>query len=141
MDLVIIALTLLPILMTTAFRWARRGRLAAHRNLQTITIALVLVAVVLFEADVRSSGGKAAFLAHNPSRAALVGAILQIHVAMATSTLIAWIALAATSWRRFHRSLPGDFSRLHRRLGRATFAGVCMLSLTGALIYLLVFVL
>jgi len=141
MDVVIVLLTLLPVLMLAAFRLARRGRVTFHRNMQCATLLLVLLVVVLFELDVRQSGGKAAFLAQNPPRASLVGAILRFHIGIATLTFFGWLALAALSWSRFRRSLPGAFSRLHKRLGKVTFVGVCILSSTGALIYLLVFVL
>ncbi len=140
MDVVIVFLTLLPILMLAAFRAARTGRLAVHRNLQAGTLALVLLVVVLFELDVRLSGGKAAFLAQNPGRADLVAPILRFHVAVATLTFVAWLALAVASWSRFRATLPGAFSRLHRRLGKAAFVGACVVSTTGALVYVLLFV-
>jgi putative membrane protein len=141
MDVVIVLLTLLPLLMLLAFRLARAGRVALHRNMQIATLFLVLLVVLLFELDVRLSGGKAAFLAQNPARASTVATILRIHIGIATITFLAWLALAALSWSRFGRSLPGAFSQLHKRLGKLTFVGVCLLSSTGALIYALVFVL
>jgi uncharacterized membrane protein YozB (DUF420 family) len=141
MDTVIVLLTLLPLLMLVAFRFARRGRAALHRNMQVATLVMVLLVVVLFELDVRLSGGKAAFLAHNPARASTVESILRFHIAVATFTFLAWLGLAAVSWPRFRRSLPGTFTRIHRLLGKVTFAGACLLSSTGALMYALMYVL
>jgi len=141
MDAVIILLTALPILLLLSFRFARRGATRRHRNIQATTPALVLSAVLLFEADVRHSGGKAAFLALNPGRASLVEPILRAHIVLATITFLAWLFLAGVSWRRYGAALPGSFGALHRRLGKITFAAVCLVSLSGALMYLLVYVL
>jgi putative membrane protein len=140
MDVVIVFLTLLPVLMLTAFRAARTGRLSMHRNMQAGTLAVVLVVVVLFELDIRLTGGKAAFLAQNPTRADLVAPILRFHVAIATLTFLAWLSLAVASWSRFRATLPGAFSHMHRRLGKAAFVGACLVSATGALVHALLFV-
>lgn len=140
MDAGILLLTLLPILMLVAFKLARRRRHAAHRNLQTGTLAIVLVILVLFEVDIRLRGGSAAFLAQYPERATIVRAILRVHIAMATLTFVAWLGLGLVSWSRFSRGLPGTFSRTHKRLGKATFVGACFLSASGALMYALLFV-
>jgi len=43
------------------------------------------------------------------------------------------------SWRRYGAVLPGSFGALHRRLGKITFAAVCLMSLSGALMYVLVY--
>jgi hypothetical protein len=67
-----------------------------------------------------------------PDRAALVRAILRAHVAVATATFVAWFSLAAVSWRRLSRTLPGSFSRLHRLAGRLTFAGECFVAFSPA---------
>ena len=141
MDTVIVLLTLLPMLMLLAFRFARKGRVSLHRNMQVATLLLVLLVVVLFEVDVRLSGGKAAFLAQNPNRATMVDSILRFHITIATLTLFAWLGLALVSWPRFRHSLPGAFTGLHKRLGKITFAGACLLSSTGALMYALVYLL
>jgi putative membrane protein len=140
MDVAIVALTVLPVLMLIAFRAARRGHTRAHRNMQAATLALVLLIVVLFELDVRLSGGKAAFLARNADRARVIEPVLRAHIAVASATFFAWLSLGVASWSRFGQTLPGPFSRWHRRLGLMTFAGACLLSLSGALIYALAFV-
>lgn len=141
MDVAISFLTALPALMGLALRFARTRRYRAHRNTQAATLLVVLVVVVLLELDIRLSGGTAAFLAHAPGRLELVRPLLFVHVAAATLTAIAWLILAVISWRRFRITLPGTFSRLHRRIGWTTFAGACFLSSSGAALYALCFVL
>jgi hypothetical protein len=141
MDVVIVVLTLLPLEMMAAFRLAKARHHVAHRNMQVAALVAVLSAVVLFEADIRISGGKAAYLAQNPARAALVAPLLQAHIAIATATFFTWLGLAVLSWPRLGTSLPGRFSRLHALLGRAAFVGACLMSSTGAVMYALVFVL
>lgn len=141
MDLAILFLTLLPCLMGLAFRFARARRYRAHRNTQVLTLTLVLTVLVLFELDIRLKGGSAALFAEIPERASIVRPLLYAHILVATLTFFAWLGLAAASWRRFERVLPGTWSKRHRRLGRLTFLGACALSSSGAAIYALVYVL
>jgi putative membrane protein len=140
MDVGILLLTLLPALMLWAFRLARNRRLSAHRNVQTATLAVVLIVLVLFEIDIRLRGGSAAFLAQYPERAAIVRGILRAHLVTAAATFLAWLELGVVSWIRFRRVLPGAFSLAHKRVGRFTFVGACLLSASGALMYALLYV-
>ena len=139
MDAGITLLTSMPLLMLWAFRLARRRRFVAHRNLQSATLAIVLVVLVVFEIDLRRRGGSA-FIDQFPERAAIIRVILEGHIAVATATFFAWFALGVISWTRFTKSLPGTFSRLHKRLGKATFVGACLLSASGAAVYALLYV-
>lgn len=141
MDVSIVLLTLLPLSLWAAIRLARARRYRAHRNLQVITLFAVLLVLALFELDIRMSGGTAALLARVPERAALVRPLMFAHIAVASLTFLAWLALALVSWRRFGAHLPGSFIRLHRRLGWLIFVGACFLSSSGALSYVLLYVL
>jgi uncharacterized membrane protein YozB (DUF420 family) len=140
MDASIVFLTLLPVLIWRALRFAREKRYVAHRNMQIATLAVVLAVLVLFELDVRLTGGPAQFLAQAPERASFVRALMRLHIAVASLTFIAWFALALVSWKRLGNVLPGSFTRLHRRLGWTIFVGACFLSSSGALTYALVYV-
>jgi hypothetical protein len=62
-------------------------------------------------------------------------------LAAATGTFALWLTLVLRSWGRFQRDLPGAFSSTHRRLGKVTLVGAGLLSSSGLLLYLLVFVL
>ena len=140
MDAGITLLTSMPLLMLWAFRLARRRRHTAHRNVQSATLAIVLVVLVIFEIDLRMRGGSA-FIDQFPERAAIVRAVLKGHIVVATATFFAWFGLGLISWTRFSKSLPGTFSRLHKSLGKATFVGACLVSVSGAAIYALLYVL
>lgn len=61
MDAVVVAIVLTPFLFLWAVRLVRRGEFARHRNWQTALLGVLLAAVVLFEVDIRLSGGTAAF--------------------------------------------------------------------------------
>jgi putative membrane protein len=138
MDVTIVLLTALPFVMLAAFRLARHRRLTAHRTLQIALLATVLVVLVLFELDIRLSGGTQAFVAQ--SRLGPIALpLLRIHVAIATITFLSWLALILASLKRFRRVLPGPFTPRHRMWGKLTFVGVCLLSSTGAALYACVY--
>lgn len=69
-----------------------------------------------------------------------VRAFLAAHVLVAVTTAILWTTLAVRSWRRFRTRLPGPFSATHRRLGKLTVLGVGLLSSSGLLLYIFLFV-
>jgi uncharacterized membrane protein YozB (DUF420 family) len=138
MDVTIVLLTVLPFAMLFAFRLARRRRVATHRSLQIGLLLAVLTALVLFELDIRMSGGTTAFVAQSRF-GALVMPLLRFHIAIATVTFLSWLSLILASIKRYERVLPGAFSARHRAWGKLTFVGVCLLSSSGAALYACVY--
>ena len=141
MDIVLIAMTLTPFLLVWAIRLARRGQFVLHRNIQSGLLAVLLVAVVLFEADVRMSGGSGTFLAGSPYVGTpLLTWLLRVHIAVAVTSFLAWTWVVARAWRV--PLVPGsaDFGPAHRRTGYLIFAGVTFTSISGAALYWLSFV-
>jgi putative membrane protein len=140
MDIAIVLFTVLPLLLGFAIRFAKRRRYLAHRNLQTATLLLILILIVLFELNIRLSGGTSTFLAKSSVNPHFLRVFLRFHIVVATITAIVWTTLVVRSWRRFRRELPGSFSRAHRRWGWITFGGVFVLSSTGCALYVMLFV-
>ena len=140
MDIAIILFTTLPFFILIALQLARHRKFISHRNMQIATLALVLIALGIFELDIRLTGGINAFLAHSSMPMSFTRRFLDFHIVIASVTALVWIGLAVTSWTRFTKVLPGRFSSRHIWWGKATFVCICLTSGTGAAVYLMTFV-
>ena len=139
-DSAVVFLVAAPFLMIYAIRLAKQHRYRRHRNLQLTLLVAGIVAVLLIEGSIRLGSAKEAFAlssATGPWRAWLFYG----HLVVAFATAIAWSTLVVLSWRRFTRTLPGSFGRLHRRSGGLTFIGLFLTSASGTALYVVSFAL
>jgi hypothetical protein len=131
-----------PLVSYASIRAARARTHDRHRKLQAALLVTCWITVLVIEVRIRLAGGSGALVAHAPAalaRAARV--VLAVHVSVAVATYLVWSWLAVSSWRRYRVSLPGRFSRLHRRLGAWVFRGLCFNAVSATGMYLLAFVL
>jgi len=141
MDIVLVSIIATPFLMLYAFSLVRRGLLERHRNVQAVLITVLLLAVALFEVDIRASGGTRAFVKSSPlSNTDILWTLLMIHVLVAMISFIGWLVLALLSWRKFHYELPGGFSLRHRTFGKLIFSGAIFTAVSGTALYVMSFV-
>jgi len=141
MDAVVVAIVLTPALFLWAVRLARRGEYTRHRNLQTTLLGVLLTAVVLFEVDIRLSGGTEAFLAGSPHLGSpLLTWLLRVHVLVAVASFSLWCYLVAHAWRARMDLHPQLFTTAHRRRGYVVFAGTVFTAVSGVWLYWLGFV-
>jgi putative membrane protein len=142
MDIVLVAVTAVPFLMLYAFRLTKHREFTKHRNIQVLLVSVVFTAVVLFEIDIRASGGAKAFLGSGPlSGTTFLRVFLTVHVLVALLSFTGWLALAVASWKKFAHALPGRFSMDHRRYGKLIFSGAVFTAASGAALYVMSFVL
>src|SRR3954462_4011210 len=93
MDVVVLALIgVVPLLVYSLYLVKVRRRYTAHRNLQLVLGALLLVTVGLFELDMRLHGGIAQILQQRtspltPEQRELFYRILYVHLFFAISTV------------------------------------------------------
>jgi putative membrane protein len=142
MDIVLLAVIAAPLLMLYGFAHTRRREFRTHRNIQAVLVSVLLIAVVLFEIDIRVSGGTKAFL--GGSRLVdtrFLQVFLTVHILVAVLSFSGWLALLVSSWRKFSRVLPGRFSINHRRYGKLIFSGAVFTAISGAALYVMNFVL
>ena len=131
-----------PIAAYASIRLARARNHDGHRLIQGVLLVMGWLSVVGLELRIRIAGGSGAFLAHAPAELArLSHRLLVIHILVAVATYGLWTWLAIASWRRYRTSLPGGFSRRHRRLGTAVFGGLCFTAVSATGIFALAFVL
>ena len=138
-DTTIVIFAVMPFLLIYSVSLAKRRQHRCHRNLQVAALALMFAAVLALELDIRfgdvMEAARRSSMANSPW---LVGTFI-VHLSVALPSFVSWILLEVKSWRRFMRQLPGPFSGRHIILGKTTFAGVCLTSLTGAGLYWMVF--
>jgi hypothetical protein len=131
-----------PVVAYASFRRARAREHDRHRAAQLALLVTCWIAVLALEVRIRVAGGSGAFLALAPSALAHTArAVFAVHVTVAVATYLVWTSLAVGSWRRYGGSLPGAFSRRHRRLGRWVFRGLCFNAVSATGMFLLTFVL
>jgi putative membrane protein len=140
-DLTYTATLLAPVVTLLSVRLARARHFAAHRAIQLGLLAVCFLTVLAFEGQVRLAGGSGAFVGGAaPAWRALARRLLLVHVTFAVATYLMWGFLAIASVRRYRGTLPGSFSRRHRRLGRIVLAGLTFTALSATGMYVLVFV-
>jgi hypothetical protein len=148
LDFVVCALVLLvPLLVFSLYTVKVRRNFDLHRKLQATLAAILLVAVVAFEVDMRWHGGWKRIVnkdSQHPRLAeeelARVEKVLFVHLVFAISTPFLWGTTLVLAWKRFPRPpLPGAHSRLHKSLGWASAADLTLTSVTGLWFYYVAF--
>lgn len=142
MDIVICSLVLFIPALWISYRKVKAENYLIHRNLQILMAAILTVIVLIFEWDIRSSGG--IFKMAEGSRWAgtlFLKTSFYIHLFFSGITSVVWISLITLSLLKFgNPPSPGSFSRIHRFMGRAGMLGAILTSLTGIEIYVIGFV-
>ncbi|HEY8923599.1 MAG TPA: DUF420 domain-containing protein [Polyangia bacterium] len=135
------ATLLAPVTTLVSVRLARARRYASHRALQLGLLAVCFLTVIAFEVQVRVAGGSGAFVSSAaPALRPAARALLRIHITCAVATYLLWAGLALASVRRFRETLPGAFSRRHKRVGWAVLGGLGFTAASATGMYWLVFV-
>ncbi len=141
-DLITVGYGIIPLVLYLSALRARHGEYRLHRTVQCVCLGLLTVILILFETNIRMRGGSdALFVNSSFAQTPLLRFILVGHLAIAVSTYLAWVGLTVFSWRRFASSLPGASSAVHRRVGKLVIAGNVATAISGAVLYVVGFVL
>jgi len=142
LDVVVCALiVVVPTLLFSLYTVKIRRNYALHRLLQIALGALLLVAVTLFEIDMRLHGGIDGILAKRSpplslAERAFFDRLLYIHLFFAVSTVVLWAVTLILALRRIPSPpRPCEHSRLHKRLGWLSAADITATAVTGLLVY------
>ena len=123
-----------------------RRRYTAHRNVQLLLGAVLLITVGLFELDMRLHGGIGQILLQRitpltPEQRTLFNQVLYVHLFFAISTVVLWAVTLVLAWRNMpDPPLPCPHSRLHKILGWTSAVDITLTSVTGLAVYYLGFV-
>ena len=141
LDLVAIAMVgVVPALAYSVYvvRCQRNFRL--HKRIQLILGVVLLVAVGMFEIDIRLHGWRQ-FAEASAYYDSLVFPVLYVHLVFAVSTTALWVYTIVAALRRFTSPpVPNTYSRRHRRVARIAAVDMFCTAVTGWLFYVLAFV-
>lgn len=127
-----------PIFTYYAIKQARLGNYAQHKKLQTWIFAVSVSAVLLLEGLIRFAGGSGSLTQHSSHvGTTLFTSILIAHIIGAVLTYLLWIYLVVVSNKKFNKTLPGNFSVSHKKLGIIVFVGLIYTGITALIVYLM----
>lgn len=142
LDVVACALVVVvPLLIFSVYQVKIRRNFTLHRNLQILLGAVLLIAVGLFEVDMRWQGGIKAILSKRTTPLSaeqdlFFYRLLRVHLVFAISTVFLWATTLTLALRRMPRPpAPSPHSRLHKRLGWASAVDITCTSVTGLMVY------
>ena len=141
LDVVFLAMfAVIPVMLWSVYQVKYRQRYLLHKRVQLTLAAVLLVAVTLFEIDVRMHGwqDRCAPDGEIPNRVWLA---LYVHLVFAITTAVLWVATVWHAWRRFDAiPAPNKHSPVHRKLGMLAAIDMTLTAVTGWIFYLLAFV-
>ena len=133
MDIVSLIVAFLPFLMIGIISLARMKNYKLHAILQTVLFVVSVLVLTFFEVGVRVVGGFSKFMEESGVEHNYALIVLIFHIAISVITLIIWSTTVFMAKKQLQLGK-------HKRAGWLTFIGVVMTSLTGAWVYLLMFV-
>lgn len=138
MTAVLVVTLVAPFFSYYAIKKARQKDFKSHKRIQTIVYAFCAAAVLVLELMIRLSGGSGSMYedsshADNP----FFNTLLTAHIIGAVLTFILWTYLIIKSYRTFQKSLPGNFSVSHKKMGIAVFIGLIYTGITALVVYLM----
>ena len=140
-DLAYLIVLIAPFVAGLGVRLARQRQYDRHRALQTLLVITGLLPALAIEGRIRVAGGAAALIRESPyAGTPLMDTVAAVHITGALATYLVWIGLVVSSRRRYRSTLPGDFSRRHRRLGLFIIGGLAFTAVSATVIYTLAFV-
>jgi putative membrane protein len=145
LDVVVLAMfAVVPLLMWSIYLVAYRHNYALHKRVQLALAGLLLVAVALFEIDMRFFTDWEERAAPSPFYTAgqwdAVWGSLVMHLLFAIPTLFLWIYVVVAALRKFpNPPMPNEHSRQHRLVATLGAVGMFMTAVTGWIFYWLAF--
>lgn len=141
MDIVSVIVALLPFLIFGAILLAKQKNYGAHESVQKLLFIVTVVVVVFFEYGVRVEGGYKHLMEGSSVPHHYFLYVLIFHIMIAVSTLIVWVMTLFYA-RRYKKqsTLPGSYSKAHKRAGQGAFIGIILTTVTGGWVYVLLFV-
>jgi uncharacterized membrane protein YozB (DUF420 family) len=143
LDVLVIAMVVVVVVLAwSIYQVKYRRRFVLHKWVQIILGLLLLVAVIVFEVDVRLFGWEdraAGVLGGHASQT--VWTALAIHLVFAVAATILWPVVIIRALLNFpNPPAPGPHSRFHRRWARIAAIDMLLTACTGWTFYYLAFV-
>lgn len=142
-DLVVVAMVVITPVLAWSIYKVRRHSYSLHKNVQVVLGSVLLVAVVLFEVDIRldSTWWDRAMQSPYYANGVLRPFLIYVHLPFAVSTTVLWAVTLFGALRRFPKPpSPSNYSRRHRWLGWLAAVSMFGTAVTGWLFYWMAFV-
>ncbi len=147
LDVVFVAMfVVVPVLALSIYLVKYRRQFGLHKKLQLTMATVLLVAVLLFELDIRINGWEqraspSPYFDSAHKWTSLAGLALLVHLSFAVPTLVLWTIVVVQALRKFSRPpQPGLHSQWHVRWATIGAAGMVLTAITGWVFYWLAFV-
>jgi putative membrane protein len=147
LDVVFVAMfVVVPLLAASVYLVKYRRQYGLHKKLQLAMAAVLFVAVLLFEVDIRVNGWEqraapSPYFDPEHKWSCPAGLALLVHLSFAVPTLALWTIVVIQALRKFSRPpAPGVHSRWHARWATLGAVGMALTAITGWVFYWLAFV-
>ncbi len=141
LDVVAVAMiVVIPTMAWSIYLVKYKQKYALHKKIQLGLGIGLLIAVLLFEVDMRLNGWRQ-YAEPSPYYGNWLTPVLWIHLVVAVSTTILWIYTIIAAVRRFVKPVqPNEYSPTHRRVAKAAAMGMLFTAVTGWVFYWMAFV-
>ena len=133
MDLVTLIVAFLPLLIAGAIALARAKKYKLHALAQILIFAVSVIVLVYFEVGVRVGGGFDNFMDGSSVSYGYAFLVLMLHIARAIVTLVVWFITLVRAKKFLALGV-------HKKLGRISFIGIILTSLSSMWVYMILFV-
>ncbi len=117
---------------------AKKNDYKTHRKIQKIIFFICVLGVLALEVLIRYSGGSGSLVSgSNYYGTSFFTITLVSHIFVAVLTYLLWTILIIISNIKFRKSLPGKFSKTHKKLGYIIFGGLIYTAVTALAVYLM----
>jgi uncharacterized membrane protein YozB (DUF420 family) len=141
LDVVFVAMFAIVAAMIWAIQLAKRRHFTLHKQVQTALGITLLIAIVLFEVDMRFLTDWRERARPSPYYETFVFPSLIIHLCFAIPAAVLWAYVIIAAWRNFATpTRPGPYSARHMRWGKLAAFAMFMTSVTGWIFYWFAFV-
>ena len=139
LDFVVVAMVFAVPMLIFGIGKAKAKQFATHKRIMLVLSAVLITAVCAFEIEMRLVGWQ--HLAESSPYWSVLEEILWVHIIISVSTTICLVATVVFALRKFSSPLrPGSHSSFHRKIGKATKAGLILTAVTGWIFYWMAFV-
>jgi len=131
MDFTTLIVALLPFLIAISIYFARKKSFRVHQISQIIILIFSATVITYFEYGVRLGGGFKEYIKGSSFSTDIAFIILITHILIATYTLYIWVATI----------IKAKKSQNHPKDGKRVALGILATSISGILIYIILFML
>lgn len=140
MDLVMIALLVINPALFWSIQQAKKGRFELHKKVQLSLASILLIAVVLFEIEIRLANGIVNIIGEE-KYTTLFQVVLYIHIFFSVTTTIIWAVLSFKGYKLYTpNGFPDDYQSTHKKMGWLGAIDLLLTTLTGFVVYYLGFI-